>query len=128
MRSQQREDGNAAAAVDGGVPPWSSTTSYTDFVMKLEMALDKPESANDPWVRWLVPLHRQYHRFASLQARYQRQLTGPESRELLAARVRLRRIDEALSSLLEVLRRRRGRCIHAHTLRIRSTREAQLTS
>lgn len=37
--------------------------SYTDFVMKLENALSKPDSTNDdPWVRWLVPLHRQYHR------------------------------------------------------------------
>lgn len=88
------------------VAPWTAVLSYTDFVMKLEMALSNPELTNDPWVRWLVPLHRQYHRYASLQARFQRQLTGPESRELLAARVRLRRIDEALMSLLKVLRRR----------------------
>mmetsp|Transcript_29566 Transcript_29566/g.73849 ORF Transcript_29566/g.73849 Transcript_29566/m.73849 type:complete len:281 (-) Transcript_29566:288-1130(-) len=74
--------------------------------MKLELALSKPRSKNDPWVRWLVPLHLQYHRFASLQAQMQRQLTPAESRELLAARVRLRRIDNALASLLEVLRRR----------------------
>lgn len=41
-----------------------------------------------------------------MQAQMQRQLTPAESRELLAARVRLRRIDNALASLLEVLRRR----------------------
>ena len=79
---------------------------YTDFVIKLEAAMAKGESVNEPWVRWMVPLHLQYHRYASLQARRQKQLTPSEGREVLAARVRLRRVSEALDELLSVLRRR----------------------
>ena len=79
---------------------------YTDFVIKLESALLKGGSANEPWARWMVPLHLQYHRYASLQARRQRQLTPAQGREVLAARVRLHRVSQALDELLAVLRRR----------------------
>ena len=79
---------------------------YTDFVIKLESALAKGGSANEPWARWMVPLHLQYHRYASLQARRQRQLTPAQGREVLAARVRLHRVSQALDELLAVLRRR----------------------
>ena len=79
---------------------------YTDFVIKLESALAKGGSANEPWARWMVPLHLQYHRYASLQARRQRQLTPAQGREVLAARVRLYRVSQALDELLAVLRRR----------------------
>ena len=79
---------------------------YTDFVIKLESALAKGGAANEPWARWMVPLHLQHHRYASLQARRQRQLTPAQGREVLAARVRLRRVSQALDELLAVLRRR----------------------
>ena len=79
---------------------------YTDFVIKLESALAKRGAANEPWARWMVPLHLQHHRYASLQARRQRQLTPAQGREVLAARVRLRRVSQALDELLAVLRRR----------------------
>ena len=76
---------------------------YTDFVIKLEAAMAKSESVNEPWVRWMVPLHLQYHRYASLQARRQRQLTPAEGREVLAARVRLRRVLAVEAALVVVL-------------------------
>ena len=47
----------------------------------------------------MVPLHLQYHRYASLQARRQRQLTPAQGREVLAARVRLHRVSQALDEL-----------------------------
>ena len=79
---------------------------YTDFVIRLESALSRTGAANEPWARWMVPLHLQYHRYASLQARRQRQLTPAQGREVLAARVRLHRVSQALDELLAVLRRR----------------------
>ena len=100
---------------------------YTDFVIKLEAAMAKSESVNEPWVRWMVPLHLQYHRYASLQARRQRQLTPAEGREVLAARVRLRRVSDALEELLVVLRRRLDDAwFQQNTKRLR--REAQRQS
>ena len=57
---------------------------YTDFVIRLESALSRTGAANEPWARWMVPLHLQYHRYASLQARRQRQLTPAQGREVLA--------------------------------------------
>ena len=100
---------------------------YTDFVIKLEAAMAKSESVNEPWVRWMVPLHLQYHRYASLQARRQRRLTPAEGREVLAARVRLRRVSDALEELLVVLRRRLDDAwFQQNTKRLR--REAQRQS
>ena len=56
---------------DGGERP-AGEMLYTNFVIKLEAAMAKGESVNEPWVRWMVPLHLQYHRYASLQARRQK--------------------------------------------------------
>ncbi len=106
--TSQLQDGKSAGNGDwdGFGSSGSSELLYTEFVLKLEAALAKDEDANDPWVRWMVPLHLQMHRYGSLQARRQRQLTASEGREVLAARVRLMRVSVALSGLLDVLRRR----------------------
>ena len=103
-KSAAESDSNANATRGGERP--AGEMLYTNFVIKLEAAMAKGESVNEPWVRWMVPLHLQYHRYASLQARRQKQLTPSEGREVLAARVRLRRVSDALDELLSVLRRR----------------------
>ena len=107
--SSQLQDGKAGGNGDVFDTLGSSGSGellYTEYVLKLEAALAKDEDTNDPWVRWMVPLHLQMHRYGSLQARRQRQLTASEGREVLAARVRLMRVSVALSGLLDVLRRR----------------------
>lgn len=106
--TSQLQDGKSAGNGDwdGFGSSGSGELLYTEFVLKLEAALAKDEDTNDPWVRWMVPLHLQMHRYGSLQARRQRQLTASEGREVLAARVRLMRVSVALSGLLDVLRRR----------------------
>ena len=105
--------GSVAAGPSHGSPAATSSSAaglgemlYTDFVIRLESALSRTGAANEPWARWMVPLHLQYHRYASLQARRQRQLTPAQGREVLAARVRLHRVSQALDELLAVLRRR----------------------
>ena len=104
---------NSHAGPSHGSPAATSSSAaglgemlYTDFVIRLESALSRTGAANEPWARWMVPLHLQYHRYASLQARRQRQLTPAQGREVLAARVRLHRVSQALDELLAVLRRR----------------------
>ena len=70
-REKRRGVGLERDATRGGERP-AGEMLYTDFVIKLEAAMAKGESVNEPWVRWMVPLHLQYHRYASLQARRQK--------------------------------------------------------
>ena len=113
---------STGASTDGKVTPHML---YTEFVMKLEDAQlllesaeqDKDETETelspqqeaaptDPWFRWMLPLQLQIRRIAMLQSQTSKLLTRKESRELLAARARLRGILEGLNGLLRVLERR----------------------
>jgi hypothetical protein len=78
MRKQTPRGSNRQHAGLNDAPPNASVTRttdaagggemlYTAFVIKLEYALGKGSGANEPWARWMVPLHLQYHRYASLQ-------------------------------------------------------------
>lgn len=104
---------------------------YTEFVMKLEeaqllyerfleqeivesggmtegtvLAAQQDSIQADPWFRWMLPLQLQIRRLAMLQSQTSKLLTRKESRELLAARARLRGVLEGLDGLLDVLDKR----------------------
>jgi len=104
---------------------------YTEFVMKLEeaqltyerfleqeiaesggmtgetvLAAQQDSIQADPWFRWMLPLQLQIRRLAMLQSQTSKLLTRKESRELLAARARLRGVLQGLDGLLDVLDKR----------------------